>query len=147
MAQISRLRYRNGKCRHNADLRGIARATVLSRATMRNIRQKLAFAFSYNALGIPVAAGVLYPVFSLLLSPVFAGAAMALSSVSVVTNALRLIGQAMRDEITKEHMERDCCRRWHVVGTTTFQLCPSSSSRPASCRRASFPYPSSVVSG
>ncbi len=91
MAQISRLRYRNGKCRHNADLRGIARATVLSRATMRNIRQNLAFAFSYNALGIPVAAGVLYPVFSLLLSPVFAGAAMALSSVSVVTNALRLI--------------------------------------------------------
>ena len=72
------------------DLRGIARATVLSRATMRNIRQNLAFAFGYNALGIPVAAGVLYPAFGLLLSPVFAGAAMALSSVSVVTNALRL---------------------------------------------------------
>ena len=72
------------------DLRGIARAAVLSRATMRNIRQNLAFAFGYNALGIPVAAGVLYPVFGLLLSPVFAGAAMALSSVSVVTNALRL---------------------------------------------------------
>jgi Cu+-exporting ATPase len=63
---------------------------VLSRATMRNIRQNLAFAFGYNALGIPVAAGVLYPVFGLLLSPVFAGAAMAMSSVSVVTNALRL---------------------------------------------------------
>jgi Cu+-exporting ATPase len=63
---------------------------VLSRATMRNIRQNLAFAFGYNALGIPVAAGVLYPAFGLLLSPVFAGAAMALSSVSVVTNALRL---------------------------------------------------------
>ncbi|HKQ26325.1 MAG TPA: heavy metal translocating P-type ATPase [Burkholderiales bacterium] len=72
------------------DLRGIARATRLSRATMRNIRQNLAFAFGYNALGIPVAAGVLYPAFGLLLSPIFAGAAMALSSVSVVTNALRL---------------------------------------------------------
>ncbi|MFY9315928.1 MAG: heavy metal translocating P-type ATPase [Burkholderiales bacterium] len=72
------------------DLRGIARAATLSRATMRNIRQNLAFAFGYNALGIPVAAGVLYPAFGLLLSPVFAGAAMALSSVSVVTNALRL---------------------------------------------------------
>jgi len=72
------------------DLRGIARAAVLSRATMRNIRQNLTFAFGYNALGIPVAAGVLYPVFGLLLSPIFAGAAMALSSVSVVTNALRL---------------------------------------------------------
>ena len=72
------------------DLRGIARAAVLSRATMRNIRQNLVFAFGYNALGIPVAAGVLYPTFGLLLSPIFAGAAMALSSVSVVTNALRL---------------------------------------------------------
>ncbi len=72
------------------DLRGIARAAALSRATMRNIRQNLAFAFGYNALGIPLAAGVLYPAFGLLLSPMFAGAAMALSSVSVVTNALRL---------------------------------------------------------
>jgi Cu+-exporting ATPase len=72
------------------DLRGIARAIKLSRATMRNIRQNLVFAFGYNALGIPVAAGVLYPPFGLLLSPIFAGAAMALSSVSVVTNALRL---------------------------------------------------------
>ncbi len=72
------------------DLRGIARAAVLSRATMRNIRQNLLFAFGYNALGIPVAAGVLYPAFGLLLSPIIAGAAMALSSVSVVTNALRL---------------------------------------------------------
>ena len=74
------------------DLRGIARAAVLSRATMRNIRQNLMFAFGYNALGIPIAAGVLYPVSGMLLSPVFAGAAMALSSVSVVTNALRLRG-------------------------------------------------------
>jgi len=72
------------------DLRGIARAAALSRATMRNIRQNLAFAFGYNALGIPIAAGALYPVFGLLLSPIIAGAAMAASSLSVVTNALRL---------------------------------------------------------
>ena len=72
------------------DLRGIARAATLSRATMRNIKQNLAFAFGYNALGIPIAAGVLYPFFGILLSPIFAGAAMAMSSVSVVTNALRL---------------------------------------------------------
>ncbi|HVW65063.1 MAG TPA: copper-translocating P-type ATPase [Nitrosospira sp.] len=72
------------------DLRGIARAIILSRATMRNIRQNLIFAFGYNALGIPLAAGLLYPPFGLLLSPMFAGAAMAMSSVSVVTNALRL---------------------------------------------------------
>ena len=72
------------------DLRGIVRAITLSRATMRNIRQNLGFAFGYNALGIPLAAGVLYPFFGLLLSPIFAGAAMAMSSVSVVSNALRL---------------------------------------------------------
>ena len=72
------------------DLRGIERAIVLSRATMRNIRQNLTFAFGYNALGIPLAAGILYPAFGLLLSPMFAGAAMAMSSISVVTNALRL---------------------------------------------------------
>jgi P-type Cu+ transporter len=72
------------------DLRGIARAAALSRATMRNIRQNLVFAFGYNALGIPIAAGVLYPIFGLLLSPIIAGAAMAASSLSVVTNALRL---------------------------------------------------------
>lgn len=72
------------------DLRGIARAATLSRATMRNIKQNLVFAFGYNAIGIPVAAGVLYPFFGILLSPIFAGAAMAMSSVSVVTNALRL---------------------------------------------------------
>jgi Cu+-exporting ATPase len=72
------------------DLRGIAKAIRLSRATMRNIRQNLTFAFLYNALGIPVAAGVLYPFFGLLLSPIIAGAAMSLSSVSVIGNALRL---------------------------------------------------------
>jgi Cu+-exporting ATPase len=72
------------------DLRGIARARKLSRATMRNIRQNLFFAFVYNALGVPIAAGVLYPTFGLLLSPMIAAAAMSLSSVSVIGNALRL---------------------------------------------------------
>jgi Cu+-exporting ATPase len=72
------------------DLRGIARARALSRATVRNIRQNLFFAFAYNALGVPIAAGVLYPVFGLLLSPMLAAAAMSFSSVSVIGNALRL---------------------------------------------------------
>lgn len=72
------------------DLTGIVRARKLSRATMRNIRQNLVFAFIYNAAGVPVAAGLLYPLFGLLLSPMIAAAAMALSSASVVTNALRL---------------------------------------------------------
>lgn len=72
------------------DLRGIVRARRLSRATMRNIRQNLFFAFIYNVLGVPLAAGVLFPVFGLLLSPMIASAAMSFSSVSVITNALRL---------------------------------------------------------
>lgn len=72
------------------DLRAIAKAIHLSRSTLRNIRQNLLFAFLYNALGIPVAAGVLYPIFGLLLSPIIAGAAMSLSSVSVIGNSLRL---------------------------------------------------------
>ena len=72
------------------DLRGIAKAIQLSRATMWNIRQNLFFAFAYNALGIPIAAGVLYPIFGWLLSPIIAGAAMSLSSLSVIGNALRL---------------------------------------------------------
>jgi len=72
------------------DLAGIARAIVLSRATMRNIRQNLVFAFAYNVIGIPIAAGVLYPTFGLLLSPIIAALAMSLSSVSVILNALRL---------------------------------------------------------
>jgi len=72
------------------DLRGIVRARRLSRAVMRNIRQNLFLAFIYNAIGVPIAAGVLYPVFGLLLSPMIAAAAMSLSSVSVIGNALRL---------------------------------------------------------
>jgi Cu+-exporting ATPase len=72
------------------DLRGIVRARRLSRATVRNIRQNLFLAFVYNAIGVPVAAGVLYPVLGLLISPIWASAAMTLSSVSVITNALRL---------------------------------------------------------
>ena len=72
------------------DLAGIARARALSRATMRNIRQNLVLAFVYNALGIPLAAGVLYPAFGLLLSPIVAAAAMSFSSVSVIGNSLRL---------------------------------------------------------
>ena len=72
------------------DLRGIVRARALSQATIRNIRQNLFFAFFYNVIGVPIAAGILYPVFGLLLSPVFAAAAMSFSSVSVIGNALRL---------------------------------------------------------
>jgi len=72
------------------DLVGIVRARRLSQATMRNIRQNLFFAFFYNAAGVPIAAGVLYPFFGILLSPIIAATAMALSSVSVIGNALRL---------------------------------------------------------
>jgi Cu+-exporting ATPase len=72
------------------DLRGIAKAIILSRSMMRNIQQNLFFAFAYNTVGILVAAGLLYPLFGLLLSSVIAGAAMSLSSVSVIANALRL---------------------------------------------------------
>ena len=79
------------------DLRGIARAIRLSRALMGNIRQNLFFAFIYNALGIPIAAGALYPFFGILLSPVIAGAAMSLSSVSVISNALRLRSVGLED--------------------------------------------------
>jgi P-type Cu+ transporter len=72
------------------DLAGIARARKLSQATMRNIRQNLFFAFIYNSVGVPIAAGVLYPFFGVLLSPILAAAAMSFSSVSVITNSLRL---------------------------------------------------------
>ena len=74
----------------SGDLQGLVKARRLSRAVMRNIRQNLFFAFVYNAAGVPVAAGVLYPVFGILLSPIIAAAAMALSSVSVIANATRL---------------------------------------------------------
>ena len=74
----------------NGDLQALVRARRLSAATMRNIRQNLFFAFIYNSVGVPIAAGVLYPVFGILLSPIIAAAAMALSSVSVIGNALRL---------------------------------------------------------
>jgi Cu+-exporting ATPase len=74
----------------SGDLRGVVRARRLSQATMRNIRQNLFFAFAYNAIGVPVAAGVLYPFFGLVLSPMIASAAMTFSSVSVISNALRL---------------------------------------------------------
>jgi Cu+-exporting ATPase len=77
------------------DLMGIVRARRLSQATMSNIRQNLVFAFIYNVAGVPVAAGALYPLFGILLSPIIAAAAMALSSVSVVTNALRLNRKAL----------------------------------------------------
>ena len=72
------------------DLRGILRARQISQATVANMKQNLTFAFAYNALGVPIAAGVLYPTFGLLLSPMIAALAMSLSSVSVVANALRL---------------------------------------------------------
>jgi Cu+-exporting ATPase len=74
----------------NGDLRGIVRAVNLSHRTMRNIRQNLVFAFGYNVIGVPLAAGALYPAFGLLLSPIIASLAMSLSSVSVISNALRL---------------------------------------------------------
>ncbi|MGD2137993.1 MAG: hypothetical protein PVF08_07035, partial [Gammaproteobacteria bacterium] len=77
------------------DLRGIVRARHLSRAVMRNIRQNLFFAFIYNSLGVPVAAGVLYPFFGLLLSPMIAAVAMSFSSVSVISNSLRLRQKAI----------------------------------------------------
>jgi Cu+-exporting ATPase len=73
-----------------SDLRGVARGVKLARATMRNIKQNLFFAFCYNAIGVPIAAGVLYPIAGIVLSPMIAAAAMSLSSVSVVGNALRL---------------------------------------------------------
>ncbi|MBL7109902.1 MAG: copper-transporting ATPase, partial [Candidatus Marinimicrobia bacterium] len=72
------------------DLSGIVRGRQLSRATMKNIRQNLFWAFAYNALGVPIAAGILYPFFGILLSPIIAAAAMSFSSVTVIGNALRL---------------------------------------------------------
>jgi Cu+-exporting ATPase len=77
------------------DLRGIVRARILAQSTMRNIRQNLFFAFVYNSAGVPVAAGILFPVFGVLLSPMIAAAAMSLSSVSVIGNSLRLRGMKL----------------------------------------------------
>lgn len=74
----------------HGDLSGLVRARKLAKATLRNIKQNLFFAFAYNAAGVPIAAGALYPVLGLVLSPMFAAAAMSLSSVSVISNALRL---------------------------------------------------------
>jgi len=82
------------------DLRGILRARALSDATVANMRQNLAFAFLYNAIGVPIAAGVLYPAFGLLLSPMIAALAMSLSSASVVANALRLSRTRLIDDET-----------------------------------------------
>jgi Cu2+-exporting ATPase len=84
------------------DLGGIARARILSQQTMRNIRQNLFFAFIYNFVGVPIAAGVLYPAFGLVLSPMIASAAMALSSVSVIVNALRLRAPAVATQVTAD---------------------------------------------
>ncbi len=84
------------------DLLGIVQAIALSRATMRNIRQNLAFAFLYNIIGIPLAAGLLYPTFGLLLSPMFASAAMAFSSISVIGNALRLRNFKFKEEVNRQ---------------------------------------------
>ncbi|HEY8901949.1 MAG TPA: copper-translocating P-type ATPase [Chthoniobacterales bacterium] len=90
------------------DLRGIVQGVALSRATMRNIRQNLVFAFVYNVVGVPVAAGVLYPMFGLLLSPIIASAAMAFSSVSVIGNALRLRGIKLGDAaLTTDHQTQE----------------------------------------
>jgi len=80
------------------DLRGIVRARMLSEQTMKNIKQNLFFAFVYNSLGVPIAAGVLYPFFGLLLSPMIAAAAMSFSSVSVIGNALRLRSSSLESE-------------------------------------------------
>jgi Cu+-exporting ATPase len=77
------------------DLNGVAKALQLSKSVMRNIRQNLFFAFIYNLIGVPIAAGILYPLFGLLLNPMIAGAAMSFSSVSVVGNALRLHNQQL----------------------------------------------------
>jgi Cu+-exporting ATPase len=82
-----------------SDLHGVADAIALSRRTMRTMKQNLFWAFIYNVIGIPIAAGALYPAFGWLLSPVLASAAMALSSVSVVTNSLRLRGYEPRGRI------------------------------------------------
>ena len=88
--EIARLGFSAGVTLVKGDLRGIVQARKLSRATMQNIKQNLFFAFIYNGIGVPVAAGVLYPFFGILLPPIIAAAAMSLNSISVISNALRL---------------------------------------------------------
>lgn len=85
------------------DLHGIQRARAISDATVTNMKQNLGFAFLYNALGVPIAAGILYPAFGLLLNPMIAAVAMSLSSVSVVTNALRLAKAPLPSDATGRH--------------------------------------------
>ena len=118
------------------DLRGIVRARRLSRATMTNIRQNLVFAFLYNALGVPIAAGVLYPCFGILLSPMIASLAMTLSSVSVIVNALRL--RAVKPLMNRP--ERDS-------GPTYREPVPSSRLHPARLRASVFCRRSTLVCG
>ena len=101
------------------DLQGIVTARRLSQATMGNIRQNLFFAFIYNAAGIPIAAGVLYPVFGLLLSPIIAAAAMALSSVSVIGNALRLSRLALSGAVDPADQRLTSSSRICVRSTTS----------------------------
>ena len=125
------------------DLAGIARARDLSRMTMRNIRQNLVFAFAYNAIGIPVAAGVLYPLFGILLSPVVAALAMSLSSVSVIAQraapagdeAVTRLGRRFPRSVRRTarrsaHFRADCHRAWRP-SATWIRLDPS----PRACRR------------
>ena len=97
------------------DLRGIVRARSLSRATMRNIKQNLFFAFIYNTLGVPIAAGVLYPFFGILLSPMIAAAAMSFSSVSVIANAVKATTDQFRSaRITRIRLMCNQCNLWPI---------------------------------
>ena len=99
----------------HGDLRGITRAFLLSRAVMRNVRQNLFFAFVYNVVGIPIAAGLLYPLFGLVMSPAFAALAMSLSSVSVVTNcaasAIDVVDSIEREFTANRRIDRRASQR------------------------------------
>ena len=121
------------------DLRGIVQAIALSRATMRNIRQNLWFAFLYNGLGVPIAAGVLYPFFGLLLSPIFASAAMALSSVSVIGNALRLKKSSAMNVIATALPRLRWSAEVRGISPSRSVRWPRSWSRGVSCSKAPEP--------